>query len=39
MAEPMPDLATILGADLVGGDARMSQRIARQRINKLTLAA
>jgi len=39
MAALMPDLVTMLGADLAGGDARMSQRIARQRVKKLTLAA
>jgi len=39
MVDMIPNLAEVLGADLVGGDARASQRLARQNIKKLELAA
>lgn len=38
MVDLNPDLAAMLGADLVGGDARVSQRLARQSIKRLELA-
>jgi len=39
MVGMIPNLVEMLGADLVGGDARASQRLARQNIKKLELAA
>nr|WP_251140427.1 cobalamin B12-binding domain-containing protein [Rhodoferax sp. U11-2br] len=39
MVDLNPDLAAVLGADLIGGDARVSQRLARQNIKRLELAA
>jgi len=39
MVDMVPDLAEVVGADLVGGDARVSERIARQNLKRLKLAA
>ena len=39
MVDQNPDLAMALGADLIGGDAVASQRIARQYLKTLELAA
>lgn len=39
MVDLIPNLVEVLGADLAGGDARASQRLARQSIKKLELIA